>query len=84
MLIPGASAWTPIASLPKPIKGARASIVGDKIRLTGGKPGFTESRLSGSYLEEVMYDDVMVGWAMGINTLQLPISDSCGIIGSTI
>ena len=52
MLIPGAAAWTPIASLPKPLKGPRASIVGDKIRLSGGR------ERKGTILEEVKHDNV--------------------------
>ena len=35
-LLPGASSWTPLASLPRSLYGARASIVGGKMRLTGG------------------------------------------------
>ena len=35
-LLPGAPAWTPLASLPRGLSSARASIVGGKIRVTGG------------------------------------------------
>ena len=35
-LLPGAPAWTPLASLPRQLRYAPASIVGGKIRLTGG------------------------------------------------
>jgi len=37
-LLPGAQAWTPLASLPRPrgLAQPRASIVGGKIRVTGG------------------------------------------------
>ena len=35
-LLPGAPAWTPLASLPRALGYARASIVGGKIRVTGG------------------------------------------------
>ena len=35
-LLPGAPSWTPLASLPRSLDGARASIVGGKMRLTGG------------------------------------------------
>ena len=35
-LLPGAEAWTPLSSLPRALSNARASIVGDRIRLTGG------------------------------------------------
>ena len=38
-LLPGASAWTPLASLPRALSSARASIVGGKIRVTGGYDG---------------------------------------------
>jgi len=38
-LLPGAQAWTPIASLPRSFYLARASIVGGKMRLTGGDNG---------------------------------------------
>ena len=38
-LLPGAPAWTPLASLPRALEGARASIVGGKIRVTGGYDG---------------------------------------------
>ena len=32
-LLPGASSWTPLASLPRTITGASASILGGKIRV---------------------------------------------------
>merc|ERR1719474_2417049 len=35
-LLPGAQAWTSLASLPRALWAARASIVGGKMRLTGG------------------------------------------------
>ena len=38
-LLPGAPDWTPIASLPMASRNARASIVGGKIRVTGGYDG---------------------------------------------
>jgi len=38
-LLHGAQAWTPLASLPRPLKGARASIVAGRMRLTGGMNG---------------------------------------------
>ena len=40
-LLPGAPDWTPIASLPWQMasRNARASIVGGKIRVTGGYEG---------------------------------------------
>ena len=36
-LLPGAQAWTPLASLPRTLFDARASIVEGKMRLTGGR-----------------------------------------------
>ena len=38
-LLPGAQAWTPLASLPRSLYLARASVVGGKMRLTGGLDG---------------------------------------------
>ena len=38
-LLPGAPAWTPLASLPRALRWAQASIVGGKIRVTGGYDG---------------------------------------------
>ena len=38
-LLPGAQAWTPLASLPRPLIGAGVSIVGGKMRLSGGNDG---------------------------------------------
>ena len=35
-LVPGATAWTQLASLPRPLYRARASIVAGKVRVTGG------------------------------------------------
>ena len=45
-LLPGAAAWTPLASLPRALYDARASIVGGRLRVTGGYGG-------GSYRSEV-------------------------------
>ena len=36
-LLPGAPAWTPLASLPRALFYARASVVGGKMRVTGGR-----------------------------------------------
>ena len=36
-LLPGAGAWVPIASLPKPMYVASASIVGGRLRMIGGR-----------------------------------------------
>ena len=38
-LLPGATAWTPLASLPRALDGARASIVGGRLRVNGGVDG---------------------------------------------
>ena len=35
-LLPGAAQWTPLASLPRKLVYAKASIVGGRLRLTGG------------------------------------------------
>ena len=35
-LLPGATAWTPLASLPRTLGHTHASIVGGKMRVTGG------------------------------------------------
>ena len=43
-LLPGATAWTPLASLPKAFYGAQASIVGGKMRVTGGRDDEDSSR----------------------------------------
>ena len=48
-LIPGATAWTQLASLPRPLDSAQASIVGGRLRVNGGGDG-------GSYRSEVMID----------------------------
>ena len=36
-LLPGATAWTRLASLPRAVSGARASIVGGRLRVNGGE-----------------------------------------------
>ena len=38
-LLHGATAWTPLASLPRTLSSARASIVGGRIRINGGYDG---------------------------------------------
>ena len=58
-LLPGAAVWTPIASLPRALKGARASIVGGRVRLAGGRD-------ENSNRQEVMDDDSM-GWGVNIH-----------------
>ena len=40
-LLPGAQAWTPLASLPRSLRAARALTVGGKMRLTGGYDGYS-------------------------------------------
>merc|ERR1719400_2315384 len=40
-LISGTPAWTPLASLPRPLYTARASVVGGRLRVTGGRHGVT-------------------------------------------
>ena len=35
-LLPGATAWVPVASLPLTLSNVRASIVGGRLRLAGG------------------------------------------------
>ena len=47
-LPPGAPAWTTLASLPRSLYGAKASIVGGRLRLTGGFGS------DGSFRSEVM------------------------------
>ena len=49
-LVPGATAWTQLASLPRSLSFAQASIVGGKLRVTGGQDN------GGSYRTEVMID----------------------------
>merc|ERR1719193_2794734 len=47
-LLPGAEDWISLDSLPRPLYGARASIVGGRLRVTGGLDG------DGSYRSEVV------------------------------
>ena len=37
ILPPGATAWTPVASLPRPLEDAQATIFGGKFRVYGGE-----------------------------------------------
>ena len=53
-LLPGAAGWTPLISLPRPLKYARASIVGGRLRVTGGLDG------DGSSRSEVMAHEIVV------------------------
>jgi len=50
-LLPGAQAWSSLASLPRSLSGARASIVGGKMRVTGGHDGGWDRS---SYRSEVL------------------------------
>jgi len=50
-LLPGAQAWTPLASLPRSLGFAPASIVGGKMRVTGGWDGVRDSPLRSEVLE---------------------------------
>ena len=66
-LLSGATDWTPLASLPRTLHGARASVVGGKIRVTGGFSG------QGSIRSEVMLkhalnleNDIGIGWVWPI------------------
>ena len=53
ILLPGAEDWTSLASLPRPLGGAQASIVGGRLRVTGGRDG-------SSYRSEVMAHEIVV------------------------
>ena len=52
-LLPGAADWTSLASLPRLLYDAQASIVGGRLRVTGGYGG-------GSYRSEVMALEIVV------------------------
>ena len=49
-LLPGAPAWTALASLPRALTRAQASIVGGRLRVNGGLDG-------ASYRSEVMTEE---------------------------
>ena len=51
-LLPGATAWTRLASLPRTLLGAQASIVGGRLRVNGGYEG----GFVASYRSEVMIE----------------------------
>ena len=53
-LLPGAADWTDLASLPRPLGGAQASIVGGRLRVTGGQDD------NYSYRSEVMAHEIVV------------------------
>ena len=55
ILLSGGKVWTSLASLPRVLHGARASVVGGKIRVTGG---FSE----GSYRSEVIVINMHSIW----------------------
>ena len=52
-LLPGAEDWTSLISLPRPFVAARASIVGGRLRVTGGND-------DSSYRSEVMAHEIVV------------------------
>ena len=47
-LLPGAAAWTPIASLPRGLSGLEGSILGGRLRVIAGQS-------EGSFRSEVQY-----------------------------
>ena len=54
IFLPGAEDWTDLDSLPRPLYGAQASIVGGRLRVTGGRDdGY-------SYRSEVMAHEIVV------------------------
>ena len=53
-LLPGAAAWTPLDSLPRPLEGAQATIVGGRLRVTGGRDD------GDSYRSEVIAHETLV------------------------
>ena len=55
-LLPGATAWTELASLPKPFYFAQASIVGGRLRVTWSELTWDEEDGRDSYRSEVMND----------------------------
>ena len=54
-LLPGAADWTDLDSLPRPLRGAQASIVGGRLRVTGGWDGSF-----GYYRSEVMAHEIVI------------------------
>ena len=54
ILLPGAEDWTPLASLPRRLSYAQASIVGGRLRVTGGRDD------GDSYRSEVMAHEIVV------------------------
>ena len=57
-LLPDAADWTDLPSLPRPLEGARASIVGGTLRLAGGLEVVGDG--DGSYRSEVMAHEIVV------------------------
>ena len=51
-LLPGATAWTPLASLPSRLSAARVSIIKGKMRLSGG--------YHSSYRSEVIFASLTI------------------------
>ena len=51
ILFSGATDWAPIASLPQPLNGVKASLVGGRIRVNGGHGGGWDGQ---QYRSEVM------------------------------
>merc|ERR1712192_172834 len=60
ILLPGAEDWTSLASLPRPLVYAAASIVGGRLRLTGGRDD------GDSYRSEVLeyHPDPLNEWSL--------------------
>ena len=56
-LLPGATAWTELAPLPRELYDARASIVGGRMRVTGGKGANADGSPGASIKFEVMIDN---------------------------
>ena len=54
--LPGAEEWTDLASLPRPLRGAQASIVGGRLRVTGGIDEYDGY----SFRSEVMAHEILV------------------------
>ena len=82
-LLPRAAAWTPLASLPIPMRGARASLFRGKIRLTGGWTGssfFSQVTITLSISKHVLPCRCLSitqhrgtsGWLLAIFSLQDP------------
>ena len=65
-LLQGAgSTWTPLASLPRALAGARASVAGGKLRVTGGFDGAYRYR-SEVLVKINLENDTSIAWACPI------------------